>query len=494
MDIWEPDSGPGNTPEYSVSEISIGIRRMLEDSYSHVRVRGEVGRVVLSQNGHLYFDLKDENSVINSVCWRSNVGRLQTRPEEGMEIVVTGKVTAYQRGSRYQLNVEKVELAGEGALLVKYERLKEKLREEGLFDEVHKKPIPKLPKVIGVVTSPSGAAIQDILHRIQDRFPRQVYLWPVATQGENCPAEVTAAIRGFNRLQPGGLLPPPDVLIVTRGGGSFEDLLGFSDEGVVRAAFESGIPLISAVGHEIDFMLIDFAADVRAPTPSAAAEFAVPRRDDLASHVMALSGRMVQARKTASEWRRQRLEGLAKSLRNPEALLENPRQHLDQLSGRLPHALRSKAQRSKLELYETSRRFKPETALEPFRVGSESAGRELMEAFSALMAYKRKQFADSSSGIRKSLLSNMLRLKRERLESLARSFKRAAGQNVKNTRDRLNSLERLRDSLGYTKTLQRGFAVVRSKSGALGSVEEARAEPSLEIEFRDGRLPVVPGK
>src|SRR5882724_13585417 len=265
-----------NLPEYSVSEISRAVKATLEGNFQRIRVRGEVSKPNYHGSGHLYFSLKDEDAVIDAVCWRGTVGRLRLKIEHGMEVIATGRVSSYPGSSKYQIVIDSVELAGEGALLKMLEDRRKRLAAEGLFDADRKKPLPYLPEVIGVITSPTGAVIRDILHRLADRFPCRVILWPVAVQGDNAAAQVVTAIRGFNALPEGGRVPRPDLLIVARGGGSLEDLMPFNDEEVVRAAAASAIPLISAVGHETDTTLIDFAADRRAPTPTAAAEMAVP--------------------------------------------------------------------------------------------------------------------------------------------------------------------------------------------------------------------------
>ena len=303
----EPSSGPGNLPELSVSELSGAVRRVVEGEFGRVRVRGEVGRVSRPRSGHVYLDLKDDRAVLASVIWKGQVGRLSVQPNEGDEVVATGRLTTFPGQSRYQLVIEEMSLAGMGALLAKLERLKAALAEEGLFAAERKKPLPYLPEVIGVVTSPSGAVIRDILHRLADRFPRKVLIWPVAVQGQACAGEVAHAIRGFNALAPGGRVPRPDVLIVARGGGSVEDLWGFNEEAVVRAAAESRIPLISAVGHETDTTLIDFASDRRAPTPTAAAELAVPVRAELLATLAGLEERRVRAAARGLADRRERL-------------------------------------------------------------------------------------------------------------------------------------------------------------------------------------------
>ena len=277
MDLIE-DAPGGNAHEFTVSEISGAVKRTLETEFGHVRVRGEIGRVSRPASGHIYFDLKDDRAVIAAVSWKGQAAKMSTRPEEGMEVIAIGRLTTFPGQSKYQLIVEDIVPAGAGALMLMLEKRKAQLAAEGLFDTARKRPIPFLPQVIGVVTSPSGAVIRDILHRLRDRFPRHVLIWPVAVQGEKCAPEVAAAIQGFNALPPGGPVPRPDLIIVARGGGSLEDLWGFNEEAVVRAAAASQIPLISAVGHETDTTLIDYASDLRAPTPTAAERSARPKR------------------------------------------------------------------------------------------------------------------------------------------------------------------------------------------------------------------------
>ncbi|PKP68348.1 MAG: exodeoxyribonuclease VII large subunit, partial [Alphaproteobacteria bacterium HGW-Alphaproteobacteria-5] len=316
----DPQGSPeGNAPAFTVSELSGAVKRVIEGEFGRVRVRGEIGRVSRPGSGHVYFDLKDDRSVIAAVSWKGQAARLSVRPEEGMEVIATGRLTTFPGQSKYQLIVEELAPAGIGALMLMLEKRKAALAAEGLFAEARKKPLPYLPEVIGVVTSPSGAVIRDILHRLRDRFPRQVLIWPVAVQGEKCAAEVAAAIRGFNALAPGGKVPRPDLIIVARGGGSIEDLWGFNEEIVVRAAAESLIPLISAVGHETDTTLIDHAADRRAPTPTAAAEMAVPVRADLLVWSADQGARLARAATRATAMRRQRLGDLARTLGRPAA-------------------------------------------------------------------------------------------------------------------------------------------------------------------------------
>ncbi len=295
MDLLD-DAAPGeNAPEFTVSEISGAVKKTVEAAFGRVRVRGEVGRVFRARSGHLYYDLKDDGNVLACTTWKGQAGRLSVLPEEGMEVIATGRLTTFGAQSKYNLNVDDLAVAGEGALMAMLEKRKKALAAEGLFDPARKQLLPYLPEVIGVVTSPSGAVIRDILHRLRERFPRKVLIWPVAVQGSACAPEVARAIDGFNALTPGGALPRPDLIIVARGGGSIEDLWGFNEEAVVRAAARSQIPLISAVGHETDTTLIDYAADQRAPTPTAAAEFAVPVRLDLLASVAEAGTRLQPA-------------------------------------------------------------------------------------------------------------------------------------------------------------------------------------------------------
>ena len=268
----------GNVPVFSVTEVSGLVKSTVENAFDRVRIRGEISGFKRAASGHLYFALKDENALIDGVSWRTTAARMSLNPEDGMEVIATGRITTYPGRSKYQIVVDSMELAGEGALLKLLDDRKRKLTAEGLFDDARKRDLPMLPTVIGVVTSPTGSVIRDILHRLADRFPRHVLVWPVLVQGDGAAAQVAAAIRGFNALEEGGPVPRPDLLIVARGGGSLEDLWAFNEEAVVRAAAESTIPLISAVGHETDWTLIDLAADMRAPTPTAAAEMAVPVR------------------------------------------------------------------------------------------------------------------------------------------------------------------------------------------------------------------------
>src|SRR5450631_4049267 len=334
-----------NAPEFTVSELSSALRRTVEDAYGHVRVRGEIsGFRGPHSSGHCYFALKDENAKIEAVIWKGVHGRMRFKPQEGLEVIATGKLTTYPGSSKYQIVIEAIEPAGIGALMALMEERKKKLAAEGLFDAARKQLLPWLPEVIGVVTSSTGAVIRDILHRLQDRFPRRVLVWPVRVQGEGSAEQIAAAIRGFNALPEGGKIPRPDLLIVARGGGSIEDLWSFNEEIVVRAAADSMIPLISAVGHETDVTLIDFVSDRRAPTPTAAAEIAVPVRSELIGRVDSLARRTLSSWARGQDNRRTELRAATRALPSADMLLALPRQRLDGAADRLPRALVANAQ------------------------------------------------------------------------------------------------------------------------------------------------------
>ena len=358
-DLIDDEGATSNAPEFTVSELSGAVKRTVESSFSHVRVRGEIGRMSMPRSGHVYLDLKDDRAVIAGVIWKGVAARLTHRPEEGMEVIATGRLTTFPGQSKYQIVIDDIRPAGVGALMAMLEKRRAALQAEGLFDAERKKKLPFLPEVIGVVTSPSGAVIRDILHRLRDRFPRKVLIWPVAVQGERCAPEVTNAIRGFNALTPGGALPRPDLLIVARGGGSLEDLWGFNEESVVRAAAESDIPLISAVGHETDTTLIDFAADLRAPTPTGAAEKAVPVRLDLLNWLRQQDGALTRGITSALTARQQRLSDLSRALPRPETLMDAARQRLDLASIRLAPALRDRTARARTLADRASARLDP---------------------------------------------------------------------------------------------------------------------------------------
>ncbi len=462
------DPAPGqNTPEFTVSEISGEVKRTLEGTFGRIRVKGEVGRVFKARSGHLYYDVKDDRSVLACTTWKGQVSGLSVVPEEGLEVVVTGRLTAFGAQSKYNMNVEEVAVAGQGALMALLEKRKKQLEAEGLFDAARKQPLPYLPRFIGVVTSPSGAVIRDILHRLRDRFPRKVMVWPVAVQGANCAAEVARAIDGFNQFTPGGALPRPDLIIVARGGGSVEDLWGFNEEVVARAAAASQIPLISAVGHETDTTLIDFVSDMRAPTPTAAAELAVPVRLDLLAWTGEQGARLSRAASQTIDQRRQRLRDLSRALPKPDTLLETPRQRLDRTADRLPQALIKGVQNRKVQLAETAASLRP------------SSLRQLVKG--------RSEKLDSISA--RLTLRPVLReitTQKDRLGALTQRLETAQNARVDRQRQQLDAAGRQLEILSYRATLARGYAVVRDGDQLVTSKVAAANATSLEIEFADG--------
>jgi exodeoxyribonuclease VII large subunit len=498
MDLIDDSPAPqGNQPEYTVSELSGAVKRVIEGEFGLVRVRGEVGRVSRPASGHLYFDLKDDRSVIAAISWKGQVARMQVRPEEGMEVVATGRMTTFPGQSKYQLIVEDVAPAGAGALMAMLEKRKAALGAEGLFDPARKKPIPYLPRVIGVVTSPSGAVIRDILHRLRDRFPRHVLVWPVAVQGQDCAAQVAAAIRGFNALPEGGPIPRPDVLIVARGGGSLEDLWGFNEEIVVRAAAGSAIPLISAVGHETDTTLIDHAADLRAPTPTAAAELAVPVRLELLAVLEALGARLIRGVGQGVTLRRQRLRDLARALPRVEALVATPRQRLDGAATRLGSALGLAVVRKHREFDRLAGRMQPlvlRAGLVRQRDLLAARGERLARALQTRQDRQRDRLTGLAARLAPALARLLAEGERKVLDGrrdltrLADRLEAAPRQRLARLSDRLEALDRTRATLGYQATLNRGYAVVRGDGEVVTSKAGAELAASLEIEFRDGKL------
>jgi exodeoxyribonuclease VII large subunit len=440
-----------NLPEITVSELSASLKRMIEENFAYVRLRGEVsGYRGPHSSGHCYFALKDASARIEAVIWKGTFGRLRFRPEEGLEVIATGRVTTYPGSSKYQIVIDAIEPAGAGALMALLEERKRKLAAEGLFDEGRKKPLPYLPRVIGVVTSPTGAVIRDILHRLSDRCPCHVLVWPVRVQGETAAGEVTAAIAGFNALPAGGAIPRPDVLIVARGGGSLEDLWSFNEEIVARAAAASKIPLVSAVGHETDFTLIDFVADRRAPTPTAAAEMVVPVRAELLASVQACGARLTGAALRFVQRLRAEVRGLARGLPSADAVLALPRQRLDAAGERLPRALRANAHAHRVQLARAAARLAP----------------------SALLARVHRV--------------------RDRYAAAAARLQPCMSAVLRRHAAHLIGLQRILTALSYQGVLARGFALVRDAAGApVRSAAAVSVNDPLEIEFADGRVPAV---
>ena len=448
----EPLLATHNLPEFTVSEISAAVKRTLEGTFERVRVRGEVSKPNYHGSGHLYFSLKDENAVIDACAWRATVGRLKLRLEHGMEVIVTGRVSSYPGSSKYQIVIDSVELAGEGALLKLLEDRRKRLAAEGLFDAARKRPLPFLPEVIGVITSPTGAVIRDILHRLADRFPRRVILWPVKVQGDDAAAQVVAAIRGFNALPAGGRVPRPDVLIVARGGGSLEDLMPFNDEEVVRAAAASAIPLIAAVGHETDTTLIDFAADRRAPTPTAAAEMAVPVRAALRDEVADHGHRLVRSLTRLAEEMTQRLDGWIERLLNaPRAYFSGRWDRLARLAAGLPTP--------KEQLAQANLKFAHCVAT-------------LARCMQAVLTRKQHDFERTAAHLR--------------LEAVEQRISRGLLQ--------IESLGDLLDSYSYQNVLARGFALVRDAADRpVTTATAVTPGAGLSIQFADGEVAATAG-
>ena len=498
MDLLE-DAPGSNAHEFTVSELSGAVKRSLEDQFGRVRVRGEIGRVSRPSSGHLYFDLKDDRSVLAAVTWKGQAAKLAQRPEEGMEVIATGRITTFPGQSKYQLIVDQIEPAGLGALMAMLEKRRQALAAEGLFDAARKRVLPSLPRVIGVVTSPSGAVIRDILHRLRDRFPTRVLIWPVAVQGEGCAPQVAAAIHGFNALPPDGPIPRPDLLIVARGGGSLEDLWGFNEEAVVRAAAESRIPLISAVGHETDTTLIDFAADRRAPTPTAAAEMAVPVLADLSARLAEAQARLTRCSRHHIDRPRQRLRDLARALGRPASLTEGARQRLDLWAGRLDPALHGLVRMRRQHL---AARPMPVALLRRFTDRKGDALHGSAHRLEAAAARRLERRRDRMTVMGERLDASLARVvaatrrgvaqQDQRLADLAGRLGRAAQRAIGIRRDALHRADRMRQSLGYTETLKRGFVVVRGPDGVIASAQVARQMPQVELEFADGRVNARP--
>jgi exodeoxyribonuclease VII large subunit len=443
-----PTGAQTNLVEYTVSELSFALKRTVEDAYGLVRLRGEIsGYRGPHSSGHCYFTLKDEKACIEAVVWRSTFQRLKFKPEEGLEVVARGKITTYPDRSKYQIVIDAIEPAGVGALMALLEQRKKLLAAEGLFDEARKKPLPFLPRIIGVVTSPTGAVIRDILHRLEDRFPSHVLVWPVRVQGETCAAEVATAIDGFNGTPASLALTRPDVIIVARGGGSLEDLWGFNEEIVVRAAAASAIPLISAVGHETDWTLIDLVADHRAPTPTAAAERAVPVRSELLISVRTFGVRGAGTLRRALENWRHRFAASARGRPRRADILALPRQRLDTASHKLLSALRANA------------------------------------------VAHRSALAQAGPRLRPHLVARAAGTAREKLIRFDRTKARALHTVLDRTRRRLDAQAKLLSTLGYHNVLARGFTLVRAADGTmLRKASEVKPGAALDIEFADGHV------
>ncbi|PZU61535.1 MAG: exodeoxyribonuclease VII large subunit [Brevundimonas sp.] len=446
----DPPAPRDNNPPLSISDLSFALKRTLEERFGHVRLRGEISKVNRHASGHVYLTLKDDKAAIDGVVWKGAVRGLGVQPETGLEVIVTGKITSYPARSSYQIVIESMEAAGAGALLAQLERLKVRLREEGLFDPARKKPLPAFPRTIGVITSPTGAVIRDILHRIAERWPCRVIVWPVVVQGDAACGQVAAAIRGFDALRPGGSVPRPDLLIVARGGGSVEDLWCFNDEGLARTVAAAAIPIISAVGHETDTTLIDFVSDRRAPTPTGAAELATPVLNDLRYAVADLDRRLVQAGGRLIEDRRTRLRAVARGLpARPEDLLALAQQRLDHAGSRLESALTRHA------------------------------------------AEKRHRLVGVAARLGPGLLDRVIERRRDRLTALEPRFRPAVDRRLVRDRDRLTALSRALTSLDPSRP-KPGFARVEDVEGRwVTSAADLSSGQAVSLVFGDGARAAV---
>ncbi|HEY3890237.1 MAG TPA: exodeoxyribonuclease VII large subunit [Caulobacteraceae bacterium] len=454
MSLADTPAVADNAPAYTVSELAFALKRTLEDTYGFVRLRGELSKVTRHASGHIYLSLKDDKACIDGVVWKTQTPRLGCRPEQGMEVIVTGRITTYPASSKYQIVIETLEPAGVGALLAQLERLKAKLSAEGLFAPERKRPLPAMPAVVGVITSPTGAVIRDILHRIRDRWPCRVVVWPVVVQGDQAAAQVAAAITGFNAIAAGGDPPRPDVIIVARGGGSVEDLWAFNDEALARVAAASAIPLISAVGHETDTTLIDFVSDRRAPTPTAAAEMATPVLAELRAGLADQERRLIRIAARFLDERRHQLAAAARGLPRPADVLALASQRFDLSAGRLSAALAKNAAVHERELVRVATRLSP-----------------------SLLIRRRQAMA-------------------EQLANVSGRLRPAADRRLARARDVLVGLDKLRLSLNPDGPLVRGFARVHHADGTLArTAAELRAGEGVKLVFKDGdRGAVVDGE
>jgi exodeoxyribonuclease VII large subunit len=499
MTFFETDS-PSNLVEYTVTELSGSIKRTIEGAFDQVRVRGEIsGYRGPHSSGHAYFALKDDRARLEAVIWKGSFSKLKTRPEEGMEVIAVGKITTFPGSSKYQIVIESLEPAGVGALMALLEERKRKLQSEGLFDASRKQLLPHMPMVIGVVTSPTGAVIRDILHRIADRFPLHVIVWPVRVQGDGAGSEIANAIKGFNEFEPGGPIARPDVLIVARGGGSLEDLWCFNDEVVVRAAAGSEIPLISAVGHETDWTLIDYASDQRAPTPTGAAEMAVPVKADLEAQVANLAARLGRAMTRQMDIRRREIRDLARALPSIDQVLALPRRRFDEASARLGRGLEMTTVNKRRAFERAASRLRPDVlasriADQRQRVAERVARAE--RSIERLFEKLRRPLARADAvlaGVPSRLQAQSDR-QRDRLGNVARRSEAAMTNLLGRRRQTWAAQARMLDSLSYKSVLRRGYAVIRGEGReVLSSATMVSAGDHLSIEFNDGAVEAVAG-
>jgi exodeoxyribonuclease VII large subunit len=464
-----PDSD-SNAKAYSVSELAFALKRTLEDSYGFVRLRAELSKVTHHSNGHVYLTLKDERAAIDGVVWKGSVRNLSVRPEHGLEVIVTGKITTYPAGSRYQIVIETMEAAGVGALLAQLERLKAKLQGEGLFEPSRKQALPPMPAVIGVITSPTGAVIRDILHRIRDRWPCRVIVWPVVVQGDSAAAQVCNAIERFNALEPGGAVPRPDILIVARGGGSVEDLWAFNDEALARTVAAGTIPLISAVGHETDTTLIDFVSDRRAPTPTAAAEMATPVLSELRAAIGDLTARLHRGGGRMVDDRRARVEHAGRALGRVPDLVEMAAQRFNHAASRLAAGLARNVAAHHTDLIRVSSRLSPGMLQRPQQIQAErlaGVSARLAAGLDRNVGLHRTELGRVSARLTPVLLQRPQQLQAEMLGRISIRLRPAMTRGLERMAERLTSLSKLHASVDPSAPLKRGFARVHRSDGSL---------------------------
>ena len=490
MKLIDEKDNKRNIPEYNVSDISGSIKNLVENEFGRVRVKGELGRVFAARSGHLYYDIKDEKSVLAAVTFKGQVANLSIAPEEGIEVVATGKITTFGSQSKYQLLVDDLKVSGVGALMAMLEKRKDLLSKEGLFDTEKKKKLPYLPSLIGVITSPQGAVLSDILHRLRDRFPRNVVVWPVTVQGELCADQVSKALRGFNALSRDEIHLRPEVIIVARGGGSIEDLWAFNEESVVREVASSGIPIISAIGHETDTTLIDYAADIRAPTPTAAAELVVPVRKDLIKELKRLDLQLSNVVTNLNEHRNQHLLALSRILYGFNNLLEISLERLKYASGRLPQALGSVIQQKKINSENILSGFRPNLLQNIIKLAYGDWKIKAQSFFNVLKNYgtiKQNNFSTVKAQLNISRLLEKNRNAEIRLDKANKTLTNNIFMNLKLKLNNLENQKKMLRTLSYKKTLERGYSVIRSKDKVISSITNLDEECDLSIEFKDGK-------
>jgi exodeoxyribonuclease VII large subunit len=482
-----------NVAEFSVSELSNAVKRALEDGFGYIRVRGEIsGYRGPHSSGHAYFALKDDKAKIEAVIWKGVMSKLRFRPEEGMEVIAQGRITTYPGSSKYQIMIDSLEPAGVGALMALLEERKRKLAAEGLFGDDKKRKLPFFPRVVGIVTSPTGAVIRDMLHGFEERCPTHVIVWPVRVQGETSATEVANAIRGFNALLPGGPIPRPDVLIIARGGGSLEDLWGFNEEIVVRVAAASTIPLISAVGHETDWTLLDLVADARAPTPTKAAEWAVPKYSELIEQTESQAYRLNVAVRRTLESRRTELRAASRGLPRLEDLIALPRQRFDGAAMRLDRALLANTRAHGMRLARVSGRLHPRlltNRLERTRDRLESLSRRAADGLARTASQRRARLERVGGRLNPEMLRVRLARGSERLAGLQARSGQAMATSLTARRQRLDSQAQMLTTLSYKSVLGRGYALVRDAEGrAVRSVGQVVVGHGIDVEVGDGRI------